>query len=87
MAFFASKEHLSNLIVIVDKNNLQALCKTMDNNLLTNKWKAFGWDVVEIDGHNLEEIESALNFKNNNPLCIIANTIKGKGIEFMENKK
>ena len=55
---------------------------------LVDKWKAFGWGVREIDGHNFEEIIKSLEsipFEEGKPSCIIANTIKGKGISFMEN--
>ena len=52
---------------------------------LDNKFKSFGWDVKIIDGHNHDEILLALNNKSNKPTCIIANTIKGKGIAMMEN--
>jgi transketolase len=48
------------------------------------KWKAFGWDVIEIDGHNFKELVEALKYFSNKPICIIANTIKGKGVDFME---
>ena len=51
-----------------------------------DKWKAFGWNVVEIDGHNYEEIKKALLIRaTRQPTLIIANTVKGKGVSFMEN--
>ncbi len=55
---------------------------------LPAKWKAFGWEVVEIDGHNITQILQTLEkvpFKKGKPLAIIAHTIKGKGVSFMEN--
>jgi transketolase len=55
---------------------------------LAAKWRAFGWEVVEIDGHNISEIIGAFDKVRNvkgKPKCIIANTIKGKGVSFMEN--
>lgn len=85
---FASHHHLSNLIVIIDRNGLQALGNTEDIcqlNPLDDKFKAFNWDIAEVDGHNQKEIENILNSKGNNPFVIIANTIKGKGVDFMEN--
>lgn len=89
MALFANHFRLSNLTVIVDHNKIQSL-DTCENTLelidLAMKWKAFGWNVIEIDGHNYEEIKNALLSKDENkPTCIIAHTTKGKGISFMEN--
>lgn len=89
MATFASQHCLNNFTVIVDCNKMQAMGKTcdimqMDN--LIERWTDFGFDVVSIDGHNMHEIESALVTKSNKPKCIIANTIKGKGVSYMENE-
>lgn len=88
MALFANHFRLSNLTVIVDHNKIQSLDKcenTLEFINLASKWKAFGWNVVEIDGHNHDEIrESLLSKDENKPTCIIAHTIKGKGISFME---
>ena len=83
-------ENLDNLIAIIDRNRLQIdgcteNVKSLDN--LAEKIRAFNWDVIEIDGHNInmiyETIEKAKT--NNKPTAIIANTIKGKGVSFMEN--
>lgn len=79
---------LDNLTVIVDHNKLQAMDK-LENIVkmapLADKWKAFGWHVVEIDGHNHDEIKDALlTREDNRPVLVIANTIKGKGVSFME---
>lgn len=90
-AMFASHHKLDNLIAIIDKNNMQSLDKT--ENVLSlqpfaDKWKSFGWNVREIDGHNISEIVNALEsipFTKNKPSVVIADTIKGKGISFMEN--
>ena len=90
-ALFAAHHGLDNLIAIIDRNKLQALGKGEDiMNLepLSDKWKSFGWETKEIDGHNMEEIMDT--FKNitsekGKPVCIVANTVKGKGISFMEN--
>lgn len=61
---------------------------TIELSPFADKWKAFGWNVIEIDGHNHEELRNALkdtHNENNKPTVVIANTIKGKGISFMEN--
>lgn len=78
-----------NLTVIIDYNKIQSFGRTNEIvNLepLPEKLKAFNWDVYEIDGHNFEEIMSVMNIANTSPKAIIAHTIKGKGISFMENK-
>lgn len=81
---------LDNLCGIVDFNGLQIdgnVKDVMNINPYKQKWEAFNWNVIEIDGHNLEEISSAFDrakeYKNK-PTVIIANTIKGKGVSFME---
>ncbi|MDP7141105.1 MAG: transketolase [Candidatus Woesearchaeota archaeon] len=82
---------LNNLIAILDHNGLQIDGKTeevMDVNPVIDKWKAFGWHVIEIDGHDYNQIIDALNSADaikDKPVMIIANTIKGKGVSFMEN--
>lgn len=86
----ASHHKLDNLIAFVDRNNLQIDGHTDDiKNLspLDEKFKAFGWDCMIIDGHNPVEIYNAVNKakQNTRPTVIIANTIKGKGVSFMEN--
>ncbi len=87
----AYKYKLDNLIAIVDYNNLQldGLCSDiMPLEPLDKKWESFGWDVFKIDGHDYEQILDIfkrIKEKNNKPKCIIARTIKGKGISFMEN--
>lgn len=80
---------LDNLTVIVDHNKLQAM-DDLENIVrmkpFADKWKAFGWNVVEIDGHNHTEIREALLTRQTDvPTLVIANTIKGKGVSFMEN--
>jgi transketolase len=87
---FASHHKLFNLLVIVDRNKLQSIKSTEETLSLepfAQKWKSFGWSVIEVDGHNHIEIENACNQskKYSSPTCIIANTVKGKGISFMEN--
>lgn len=90
-ALLAAHHALDNLIVIVDYNKWQALGRTnevLNLEPLVKKWHAFGWDVQEIDGHNFEDIERALLHSEHEgePYVIIAHTIKGKGVSFMEDK-
>lgn len=91
-ALFAPHHKLDNLVVIIDYNKLQAFGRTnevLNLEPLKEKWESFGWSVKEIDGHNFSGIETALKdipFEKQKPSVIIANTIKGKGISFMENK-
>jgi len=90
MALFANQSELSNLTVIVDHNKIQGLdyCENiMKLSDLAQKWKAFGWNVLEIDGHNHEQLVQALiKQPTEKPTCVIAHTTKGKGISFMEDK-
>lgn len=88
-AMSASQYGLNNLVAIVDRNKLQYDGDTeriMSLNSLEEKWKSFGWEVISIDGHDVECCYEAFTYKCNKPLVIIANTIKGKGISFMENE-
>ena len=91
-AMTSNKYNLDNLCVIVDNNNLQidgTIEEVMSSYPIDKKFESFGFNVINIDGHNYEEILKAFkNAKNtkNMPTCIIAKTIKGKGISFMENK-
>jgi len=85
----ASHFRLNNLIAILDRNRLQIDGPTeeiMHDEPLASRWKAFGWDVVEIDGHDIEEILNVFHEirHNEKPTIIIAHTIKGKGVSFME---
>ena len=80
---------LDNLTVIVDYNKIQSLDSTENTMALepfADKWKSFKWDVIECDGHNHDEILSALNSETKLPKVIIAHTTKGKGVSFMENQ-
>ncbi len=87
---FAGKNALSNLTAIVDRNNIQIDGNTEDImplEPLVDKYKAFNWHVIEIDGHNMEEIIDAANKANavaEKPTVIIARTIPGKGVGYME---
>ena len=88
----AHKYKLDNLIVFLDINNLQldgTTDEVMTNGDLGRKFEAFGFEVIELDGHNMEEIVAALDkcraSKNGKPKCLYAHTVKGKGVSFMEN--
>ena len=89
-AMFAAAFHLSNLTVIIDRNRMQALGNTEDIIPLepfADKWKSFGWMVSGTDGHDHGKLLNALRHPHpDKPHCIIADTVKGKGISFMENK-
>lgn len=91
-AMTANKYKLDNLCVIVDNNNLQidgTIEEVMSSYPIDEKFKSFGFQVINIDGHNIQEIIDAFDVAQNvkgKPTCIIAKTIKGKGVSFMENK-
>jgi len=91
-AMCASHYRLDNLTAIVDRNNLQIDGPTeevMSLEFLTSKWQAFGWHTLEIDGHNISQILSALDEAEkikNKPTVIIAHTVKGKGVSYAENQ-
>lgn len=88
----ASHFKLDNLCAVIDFNGLQidgAVEEILNINPIADKYKAFGWNVISIDGHNLKEIDDAYSkakLEKNNPTVIIAKTVKGKGVSFMENK-
>lgn len=89
----ANKYQLDNLIVFVDNNNLQIdgiTDEVMPNIHLGKKFEAFGFEMYEIDGNNMQQIVDTLDrirmTKNGKPKCIFANTVKGKGVSFMENQ-
>lgn len=89
---FAGKNNLSNLTLFIDRNNIQIDGYTenvMPLEPLADKYKAFNWSVLEVDGHNIEEIIDAANHAKaiyENPTVVICHTIPGKGVEFMEGK-
>lgn len=91
-AMFAAHHKLDNLVTIVDRNELCILGKTEDLLELGDmeaKWQSFGWETVAVDGHSFDELMSAfgkMGKTNGKPLAIIANTLKGKGISFMEGR-
>lgn len=88
-ALFAGHHKLNNLFVFLDYNKVQAMGTTkdvLDLEPLAQKWQAFGWNTVEVDGHNTREIISAwiINNHHNSPTIFICHTIRGKGVSFME---
>lgn len=90
-AMSIAKFGLSNMCVILDENRYQidgAVKDVMSLEPLMDKWKAFGFNTLEIDGHNIDEILGALKkarTETNRPTFIRAHTVKGKGVSFMEN--
>lgn len=91
-AMSANKYKLDNLCVIVDNNNLQidgTIEEVMSSYPIDEKFRSFGFQIIKIDGHNIEEIIKAFEVAKNvkeKPVCIIAKTIKGKGVSYMENQ-
>jgi transketolase len=90
-AMSAPHFRINNLTAIVDYNKIQlsgSCCDIMSLEPLADKWRAFNWHVEEIDGHDFNQIFTALNIavnRKDKPVVIIAHTIKGKGVSFMEN--
>ena len=90
-AMFAGKYRLSNITAVIDRNNIQIDGPTEDVmplEELRDKWEAFGWYVIEIDGHNVEAIIDAFDMAKavvEKPVMVIAHTVPGKGVDFMEN--
>ena len=89
---FGAKEKLTNLTAIIDRNYIQIDGRTevvLPLDSLVEKIMSFGWAVMEIDGHNVEQIEKALLVRSNDtdqPTAIVCKTIPGKGVDFMENR-
>jgi transketolase len=89
---FAPQHRLGNLVAIIDYNKIQSLGhvkEVLDLEPFAEKWRSFGWAVREIDGHDVSEIVDSLAnvpFDPGRPNCVIAHTVKGKGVSFMENK-
>lgn len=88
---FAAHHQLSNLLAVVDYNKLQSLASvasTLGLEPFADKWRSFGWSVREVDGHSHEDVLATLGrlpFETDRPNCVIAHTVKGKGVSFMEN--
>jgi transketolase len=91
-AMTGAKYHLGNLTAIVDNNGVQLdgfVSDIMPIEPMPSKWAAFGWNVVEVNGHSIQEVAAAFDqaaLIKDKPTAIIAHTIKGKGVSFMENK-
>jgi transketolase len=89
-ALFAPHHELDNLIVVIDYNKIQSfgsVAEVLSLDPLAEKWRAFGWAVSEIDGHNVEEILATLEklpLQPGRPTCVVAHTVKGRGVSFME---
>ncbi len=90
-AMFAGHNELSNLTAVIDHNKLQAneWCENVISwKNIAKMWDSFGWHVIEVNGHDVGMLKQSLNFiHGTKPICIIAHTIKGKGVSFMENEK
>jgi len=91
-AMFAGHNRLDNLIAVIDRNQL--CCTDFTENILKlepleNKWRSFGWDTAEINGHDIKQIldcfDDIKKIKRDRPFAVIANTVKGNGIDFMSN--
>jgi transketolase len=89
-AMFAAHHRLSNLVAIVDVNGMQAMGPTaavLDLRPLAGRWAAFGWDTVEVDGHNVDQLEDACGaVPGTLPRLVAARTVLGKGVSFMEDQ-
>lgn len=88
-AEFANHYKLDNLVAIVDHNHMQSLdyCNNTLEVDMAKRWNGFGWNVIEVDGHNHDELRAALKDTSNpehKPTVVIAHTVKGKGVPFME---
>jgi len=87
---FAAHHRLGNLVAVVDYNKIQSLAPVAETLALepfADKWRAFGWKVIEVDGHDHETLAAALDVapqSSEKPTCVLAHTIKGKGVSFME---
>ncbi len=88
---FAAHHGLDNLVAVVDYNKIQSLAPVSETLALepfADKWRSFGWEVVEVDGHNHDDLTPALAAvprRPRHPTCVLAHTTKGKGVSFMEN--
>lgn len=87
---FAAHHRLANLIAIVDYNKIQSLgpvSETLALEPFSAKWQSFGWQVIEVDGHDHDQLAASLDIQSeigSPPTCVIAHTVKGKGVSFME---
>lgn len=89
---FAPHHRLDNMVAVVDYNKIQSfgtVKEVLDLEPFADKWRAFGWSVREVNGHDVDEILEALQavpFEPDRPSCVIAHTVKGKGVSFMEDR-
>jgi len=89
-AMAANRYHLDNLVAVIDRNHLQISGNTEDVmpiDSIRERWSAFGWDVIELNGDSMEDILRAFNaidYKNGKPHLLVSNTTKGRGVSFME---
>lgn len=87
-ALISAHQELINLIVVIDRNNIQSLGfteQTLRLEPIDAKWNSFGWETRIVNGHNFGELYDAIYTKSLKPICVIAETVKGKGVSFMEN--
>ena len=89
---FAAHHRLDNLTIVIDYNKIQSfgtVSEVMSLEPLIDKFRAFNWDVTEVDGHSIDDLQSLLVTckakRSGSPKCVIAHTVKGKGVSFMEN--
>ena len=83
----ASHLKLNNITAVLDYNKIQSFGRTnevINQEPIGDRWRAFGWEVYEVDGHNYEQLRGAFNIEQKKPKVIIAHTLKGKGLSFME---
>ena len=88
-AMFAAHRRLERLTAVVDYNGIQSLdttARTLDLEPFADKWRAFGWEVREVDGHDHAALATALEVGVGRPVCVLAHTTKGKGVPMMENE-
>jgi transketolase len=86
---FAAQHKLSQLTAIIDDNGMQAMGPTrdiLDLSPMADRWRSFGWETREVDGHDEKALEKALAIPSSKPLAVIARTVPGKGVSFMEGK-
>ncbi len=88
-ALLAAHHGLGNLTVVIDRNGLQSLTtteQTLRLEPLLDKWTAFGWEAAEVDGHDHEALETAVSRRTEGPSVVVARTVKGHGVDYMENQ-
>lgn len=89
-SMFAAHHKLNNLTVIIDNNGIQATGfgkNIMDTSPLAEKWNAFGFDIIEVNGHDVQDLIQAYEHEGSKPSVVIANTVKGKGLSFAEGQE